>query len=88
MRLGELDRQEVLLLAHPEAKALLAVAKSATLPKTNPSWERFIKNTALLARYHVTKRELEVLKCVSFLGTRLKSKELLTILMLIRDLPA
>src|SRR5260370_33835566 len=52
------DRQELLVLAHPEAKALLAEPQFETSRKTAPSWQRFIKDHALLARYHVTQREL------------------------------
>src|SRR5947209_175211 len=54
-----LDRQNLLILAHPEAKALLAEAMPETPPsKAAPSWQRFIKSHELLARYHVTDREL------------------------------
>jgi len=80
-----LDRQEVLLLAHPEARALLFEPESEA-PKSPPlSWQRFIKNTALLARCHVTKRELQVLEHLSLLGTAISTKEFMAILMLIRD---
>jgi transcriptional regulator with XRE-family HTH domain len=82
-----LDRQEVLVLAHPEAKALLTVNQMEAPKKTTPSWQRFIKDHALLARYHVTKRELQVLERLSLLGTALTAKEFLAILTLIRDIP-
>src|ERR1700746_3101021 len=48
------DRQGLLLLAHPEAKALIAEAKPERRRKAVLSWQRFIKNRELLARYHVT----------------------------------
>jgi transcriptional regulator with XRE-family HTH domain len=82
-----LDRQEVLVLAHPEAKALLTTNQPESPKKSTPSWQRFIKDHALLARYHVTKRELQVLEHLSLLGTALTAKEFLAILTLIRDIP-
>jgi transcriptional regulator with XRE-family HTH domain len=82
-----LDRQELLVLAHPEAKALLTANQSEPTKKATPSWQRFIKDHALLARYHVTKRELQVLEHLSLLGTALTNKEFLAILTLIRDIP-
>jgi transcriptional regulator with XRE-family HTH domain len=82
-----LDRQELLVLAHPEAKALLTANQVESPKKSTPSWQRFIKDHALLARYHVTKRELQVLERLSLLGTALTAKEFLAILTLIRDIP-
>ena len=82
-----LDRQELLILAHPEAKALIAEPKSETQKKIAPSWQRFIKNDELLARYQVTDRELRALEHLSLLGTVRSPKEFLTILTLIRDIP-
>jgi len=82
-----LDRQELLVLAHPEAKALLTANQAESPKKSTPSWQRFIKDHALLARYHVTKRELQVLEHLSLLGTALSAKEFLAILTLIRDIP-
>ena len=82
-----LDRQELLVLAHPEAKALLVEPAIKPSRKATPSWQRFIKDHALLARYHVTRRELEVLEHLSLLGTAVSAKEFLAILTLIRDIP-
>jgi len=82
-----LDRQELLILAHPEAKALITESKSETQKKIAPSWQRFIKNDELLARYQVTDRELRSLEHLSLLGTVRSPKEFLTILTLIRDIP-
>jgi transcriptional regulator with XRE-family HTH domain len=82
-----LDRQEVLLLAHPEARDLLSQPESEPRQKPLLSWQRFIKNSALLARYHVTKPELQVLEHLSLLGTAISAKEFLAILTLIRDIP-
>jgi putative transcriptional regulator len=82
-----IDRQELLVLAHPEAKELLVEPTIKPSRKATPSWQRFIKDHALLARYHVTKRELEVLEHLSLLGTALSAKEFLAILTLLRDIP-
>jgi transcriptional regulator with XRE-family HTH domain len=81
------DPQELLVLAHPEAKALLAKRQFETSRKTAPSWQRFIKDHALLARYHVTKPELQALEHLSLLGAVISAKEFLAILTLIRDIP-
>jgi len=83
-----LDRQNLLILAHPEAKELVAEAKPEKMPKTSPSWQRFIKNRELLNRYKVTDRELRTLEHLSLLGTVVSAKEFLAILTLIRDIPS
>jgi transcriptional regulator with XRE-family HTH domain len=83
-----LDRQNLLILAHPEARALIAEAKPESRRKAVPSWQRFVNNHLLLARYHVTDRELRVLKDLSLLGTVNSAKEFLAILTLIRDIPS
>jgi transcriptional regulator with XRE-family HTH domain len=82
-----LNRQEVLVLAHPEAQELLTTTPLESPKKMSRSWQRFIKNHELLTRYHVTKRELQVLEHLSLPDTALSAKELLAILMLIRDIP-
>jgi transcriptional regulator with XRE-family HTH domain len=83
-----LDRQNLLILAHPEAKELIAEAKPEKVRKTSPSWQRFIENQELLSRYNVTDRELRTLEHLSFLGTVVSAKEFLAILTLIRDIPS
>jgi hypothetical protein len=55
--------------------------------KLNPSWQRLFKDTALLTRYRVTRREFEVLEQLGMLGGKLTAKRLLAILLLVRDLP-
>jgi transcriptional regulator with XRE-family HTH domain len=81
------DRQSLLVLAHPEAKALIAESEPQTPRNVAPSWRRFIENHELLARYHVTDRELAALEHLSLLGTVRSAKEFLAILTLIRDIP-
>jgi transcriptional regulator with XRE-family HTH domain len=80
-----LERQEVLLLAHPEVSVLLSRTEAEPRPTPPRSWQRFIKNIPLLARCHVTKRELQVLEYLSLLGTAITTKQFLAILTLIRD---
>jgi len=83
-----LDRQNLLILAHPEAKELIAEAKQEKQRKAPPSWQRFIENHELLIRYNVTDRELRALENLSLLGTVRSAKEFLAILTLIRDIPS
>jgi transcriptional regulator with XRE-family HTH domain len=82
-----LDPRELLILAYPEARILLSPTESEDDPRERlpPSWQRFIENSALLARYQVTKRELQILEHLSLLGTAISAKHFLAILTLIRD---
>jgi transcriptional regulator with XRE-family HTH domain len=82
----EVDRQEILLLARPEAKELVSPPARNLPKKTSAVWDHFIRNRSLLGRYRVTSRELQVLEHVSLLGKVSSVKHLLAILMLIRDL--
>jgi transcriptional regulator with XRE-family HTH domain len=82
-----LDRRDVLVLAHPEVSVLLSQAESKPQERSPLSWRRFTKNSALLARCRITKRELQVLEHLSLLGTAISTKEFLAILTLIRDIP-
>src|SRR5215470_9212608 len=82
-----IDRQTLLILVHPEAKELISEPKAEEWREPTPSWQRFIKNRKLLARYHITDRELRTLENVSLLGTAVSARNFLAILMLIRDVP-
>ena len=82
-----IDRQKLLILAHPEAKKFVPEVKPETPRNAPPSWQRFVKNRQLLARYNITDRELRALENVSSLGTVHSAKEFLAILTLIRDIP-
>jgi transcriptional regulator with XRE-family HTH domain len=82
------DRQNLLILAHPEFKELIAQAKSEQKRETSPSWQRFVENRELLNRYKVTNRELRALEHLSLLETVISAKEFLAILILIRDIPS
>jgi putative transcriptional regulator len=80
------DGRELLQLAYPEIRTLVS-----PMPKRrsnlSPSWRRLFKNSALLARYRVTRQELEVLEHLGMLGGKLTTKRLLAILLLARDIP-
>jgi transcriptional regulator with XRE-family HTH domain len=80
-----IDGQEVLLLAYPEAKKLVA-GPGERSRKLSPSWQRLFNNSALLSRYRVTRRELDALRHLGVLGGRLTVKRLAAILMLVRDI--
>ena len=82
----EVDRQEMLLMAHPEAKELVGPQAEKAPKKASALWQRFVSNHSLLARYRVTARELQILEHVSLLGKVSSIKHLLAILMLMRDL--
>jgi transcriptional regulator with XRE-family HTH domain len=82
-----LDRRELLIMAHPEVRELIAETKPEKRPDASPTWQRFIGNQQLLASYKVTIGELRVLGNLSLLGTVHSAKEFLAILMLIRDIP-
>jgi transcriptional regulator with XRE-family HTH domain len=79
-----MDRQELFLLAHPEAKGMMAPAPKLERKDPAQSWQDLIKDKALLARYEVTSRELRALKQLSLLGYVLTQREFLTIVTVIR----
>ena len=83
-----LDRQNLLVLTHPEAKELIAEEEPGKWPKASPSWQRFTENQQLLARHNVTRRELRALESLSLLGTVHSAKDFVATLTLIRDVPS
>jgi transcriptional regulator with XRE-family HTH domain len=86
----DLDRRELFVLAHPEAKGIIdstAQPKPEPPPTTANAWQQFVNDRSLLARYNVTQRELKALKQLSLLGYVLTSREFLAILSLVRTTP-
>ncbi|MBV8360961.1 MAG: helix-turn-helix transcriptional regulator [Deltaproteobacteria bacterium] len=79
------DGKELLQLAYPEIRTLVSPIPERT--KLGRSWQRLFKNTTLLARYRVTRQELEVLEHLGVLGGKLTAKRFLAILLLVRDSP-
>ncbi len=83
-----LNERELFLLAHPEAKELMSPSTAPEAPyKPDQAWRRFLGDRALLIRYHVTRREIRVLKHLSLLGSVLSPREFLAVLTLIRRAP-
>jgi transcriptional regulator with XRE-family HTH domain len=85
-----LDRRELFLLAHPEAKGIIdstQPSKPLPPPTIGNAWQQFVNDRSLLARHNVTQRELKALKQLSLLGYVLTSREFLAILSLIRTAP-
>jgi transcriptional regulator with XRE-family HTH domain len=80
------DGKKLLQLAYPEIETLVSPTSRQRM-KLRASWQRIFKNNALLARYHVTRQELEVLQHLGVLGGKLTAKRLLAILLLMRDAP-
>jgi transcriptional regulator with XRE-family HTH domain len=63
-----LDRRELFLLAHPEAKHLVGrLAGPAPAKRTDDAWRLFASNRRALKRHGVTRAELRLLKQVSLL---------------------
>jgi transcriptional regulator with XRE-family HTH domain len=60
-----LDRQEIFLLSHPEAKYLVNQSRESVA--RNGAWREFVASHSLLKRYRVTRGELKILKQVSLL---------------------
>ncbi|HYB90440.1 MAG TPA: helix-turn-helix transcriptional regulator [Candidatus Binataceae bacterium] len=81
-----LDKQELFLLAHPEAKTLVAAQpRPARADHADQAWRAFAKNRGLLARNKVTSRELKVLNQVNLLGRVSSPRHYLFILNSIRQ---
>jgi transcriptional regulator with XRE-family HTH domain len=81
-----LDKQQLFLLAHPEARSL--VSARAERPARNhrdQAWREFARDRALLARNRVTPRELRVLHQVNLLGRISSPRQYLFILNSIRQ---
>jgi transcriptional regulator with XRE-family HTH domain len=63
-----LDRRELFLLAHPEAKHLVgSLGGSAPTKRTDDAFRLFASNRRVLKRHGVTRAELRLLKQVSLL---------------------
>jgi transcriptional regulator with XRE-family HTH domain len=74
------ERQEMLFHFYPEAKELFTT-HSEQGATAAPSWQSFINDQKLLARYHVCDHEIRILEG-SFSGMALSQKESLAILIL------
>jgi transcriptional regulator with XRE-family HTH domain len=82
----ELNRSQLFLLAHPEAKSLLSSSAASARPEDPAkAWQRFVRDRTLRARYHITPREIQALKHLSLLGFVLTELEFLAVVTLIRQ---
>ncbi|HJU29028.1 MAG TPA: helix-turn-helix domain-containing protein [Candidatus Binataceae bacterium] len=79
-----LESQSLFLLTHPEAKPLLRVGAGSLASGGDGSWRSFSGNKALLSRYRIKRRELEVLSHVRRLGEVQHPRDFLRILCEIR----
>ncbi|HVN90851.1 MAG TPA: helix-turn-helix domain-containing protein [Candidatus Binataceae bacterium] len=83
-----LEKEELFLLAHPEARSLIKSrreeAETAT-PDRDQVWRDFVRDKALLARHQVKPRELKVLSQVNLLGRVSAPRHFLFILNAIRQ---
>src|SRR5438309_3845946 len=76
-----LEKEPLFLLAHPEARVLLADRNSNhNAERPENSWRKFLSNRGLLARHHVKARELRVLRQVSLLGRVASPRQFLWVL--------
>lgn len=81
-----LDEQELFLLAHPEARALVSSQREPqSEPAPDAAWRRFTKDRALQARNRITPREMKVLRQVNMLGRVTSPRQYLFILNSIRQ---
>jgi transcriptional regulator with XRE-family HTH domain len=82
----DVDGKQLLQLAYPEIETRVSPSSRRTM-KLSASWQRIFKDNAFLARYRVTRQELEVLQHLGALGGKLTAKRFLAILLLMRNAP-
>lgn len=81
-----LEKEQLFLLAHPEAISLIGAHREAPHPKTkDEAWKTFAADKALLARHNITAQELKVLSHVNMLGRVTAPRHFLFILNAIRQ---
>lgn len=82
-----LERGQLLQLAYPETRSLLDKRSNNRSRSAPPdrAWREFISDKALLRRYNVLPRELEVLAQTNLLGRIIARRDFLFILNSIRQ---
>ena len=83
-----LEKQDLFLLAHPEARSLIKARREevpAAVQDRDQVWRDFTHDKALLARHHVQPREMKVLSQVNLLGRVAAPRHFLFILNAIRQ---
>jgi transcriptional regulator with XRE-family HTH domain len=82
----QLDKQQLFLLTHPEARALVTERPEPARDRgKDQAWRAFARDRALLATNRVTARELKVLQQVNMLGRVSAPRQYLFILNSIRQ---
>ncbi len=80
-----LEREPLLMLSHPEARALLARPQPDGPAQRDQAWRAFVADKNLLRRNEITRRELKVLSQVNALGRISSPRHFLFILNSIRQ---
>jgi transcriptional regulator with XRE-family HTH domain len=81
-----LEKEELFLLAHPEARSLITSKRApAQRHDRDQVWREFARDKALLTRHQVKARELKVLSQVNLLGRVSAPRHFLFILNAIRQ---
>jgi transcriptional regulator with XRE-family HTH domain len=80
------SRQQIFLLTHPEAAAVVNPGDRIP-PREQPAdeWRQFMTDRAFVKRHQITRRELRAFKELSLLGYVLSRHQLLAILTMIRE---
>jgi len=80
------SRQQIFLLSHPEAAAVVNPSDRAAvrIQQTNPP-RGFISDRAFVNRHRITRREIRAFKELSLLGYVLSKHQVLAILTMIRE---
>ena len=79
-----LDPQKLFVLTHPEAEFLARVGDRCHSGQADSAWQRFASNDALLAKEHVSPKELRLLKRVSLMSRVSSERQFLFVLKTIR----
>jgi transcriptional regulator with XRE-family HTH domain len=79
-----LNRREMFLMAHPDAKALIDEPRDPRTGRRRDVWRQFASNRGLHRRHRITRAELRVLKQISLLQNVASPDQLLFILNAIR----
>lgn len=81
-----LQKEQLFLLAHPEASSLINAQRSPAVRRDRDQvWRDFASDKALLARHQVKPREMKVLSQVNLLGKIAAPRHFLFILNAIRQ---
>jgi transcriptional regulator with XRE-family HTH domain len=81
------SRQQIFLLSHPEAAAVVNPADAMPPPAQRPAneWRQFMGDRAFVKRHRINARELRAFKELALLGYVLSRHQVLAILTMIRE---